>query len=94
MACAKGLFREALDLAHRYDALSVELRAAISFARLLCTEGRSPEARALLQPIYDHFTEGFGAADLKAARALLDALGECGGSVASGGSQKGAPIGA
>jgi predicted ATPase len=29
---------------------------------------------ALLQPVYDRFTEGFGTADLKAAKALLDAL--------------------
>jgi predicted ATPase len=29
---------------------------------------------ALLQPVYDRFTEGFETADLKAARALLDAL--------------------
>jgi hypothetical protein len=30
----------------------------------------------LLQPVYDRFTEGFEAADLKAAKALLDALQE------------------
>jgi predicted ATPase len=29
---------------------------------------------ALLQPVYDRFTEGFETADLKAAKALLDAL--------------------
>jgi hypothetical protein len=38
--------------------------------------GRSAEAKALLQPVYDRFTEGFGTTDLKAPQALLDALAE------------------
>jgi hypothetical protein len=29
---------------------------------------------ALLRPVYDRFTEGFDTADLKAAKALVDAL--------------------
>jgi hypothetical protein len=29
---------------------------------------------ALLQPVYDRFTEGFDKADLMAAKALLDTL--------------------
>jgi predicted ATPase len=70
---AEKLFREALDLARRQDTLSWELRAATSLARLLRDQGRSAEALALLQPIYDRFTEGFDTADLKAAKALLDA---------------------
>ena len=37
-------------------------------------QGRSVEAFALLQPVYDRFTEGFDTADLKAAKALLDEL--------------------
>jgi hypothetical protein len=36
--------------------------------------GRSGEAQALLQSVYDRFTEGFYIADLKAAKALLDTL--------------------
>jgi hypothetical protein len=36
--------------------------------------GRSADAVALLQPVYDRFTEGFDTADLKVAKALLDAL--------------------
>ena len=32
------------------------------------------DAMALLGPVYDRFTEGFDTADLKAAKALLDAL--------------------
>jgi predicted ATPase len=32
------------------------------------------EARDLLQPVYDWFTEGFDTQDLEAAKALLDEL--------------------
>ena len=73
-AAAEDYFQRALDWAHRQGALSWELRAAASLARLLRDQGRSAEALALLQPIYDRFTEGFGTADLKAAKALLDAI--------------------
>jgi predicted ATPase len=41
---------------------------------LLRDQGCSSDAKTLLQPVYDRFTEGFGTADLKAAKALLDAL--------------------
>jgi predicted ATPase len=71
---AEGHFRQALDWARRQGALSLELRAATSLARLLCDQGRPADAMALLGPIYDRFTEGFDTADLKAAKALLDAL--------------------
>jgi predicted ATPase/DNA-binding winged helix-turn-helix (wHTH) protein len=77
-AAAEDCFREALDLARRQGALSWEVRAAASLARPLRDQGRSAEALALLQPVYDRFTEGFETADLKAARALLDALQELG----------------
>jgi predicted ATPase len=73
-AAAEGHFRQALDWARRQGALSWELRAATSLARLLRDQGRSADATALLQPVYDRFTEGFATADLKAAKALLDDL--------------------
>ena len=72
-ASAESCFRHALDAARRQGALSWELRAATSLARLWCEQDRSAEARALLQPVYDRFTEGFETADLKAAAVLLDA---------------------
>jgi predicted ATPase len=50
------------------------LRAATSLARLWYGQNRRTEARALLQSVYDRFTEGFNTADLKAAKALLDTL--------------------
>ncbi len=69
---------QALDLAHQQGALSWELRAATSLARLLIDQGRSADATALLRPVYDRFTEGFATADLKTAKALLDDLSSFG----------------
>jgi len=73
-AAAEGLFRQALDWAHRQGALSWELRCATSLARLWRDQHRSDEAHELLAPVYDRFTEGFDTADIKAAGALLDDL--------------------
>jgi predicted ATPase len=81
-AAAADYFKQALDLARRQGALSWELRAATSLARLLRDQGCPAEAQALLQPIYDRFAEGFETADLKAAVAFLDTLQEPGGGVA------------
>jgi len=50
------------------------LRAAVSLARLWKSQGRRGEARELLAPVYGWFTEGFGTADLKNAKDLLDEL--------------------
>ncbi len=68
---AGDLFRQALDGARRQGTLSWELRAATSLARLLRSQGRSAEAIACITPVYDRFTEGFGTADLIAAKQLL-----------------------
>jgi predicted ATPase len=81
-AAGEDYFRQALDWARRQGALSWELRAAASLARLLRDQGRSAEALTLLQPVYDRFTEGFETADLKAAKTLLDVLQELGVGVA------------
>jgi predicted ATPase len=71
-AAAEDHFRQALDWARRQGALSWELRAATSLARLLRDQNRSTEAIALLAPVYDRFTEGFDTDDLKAAKAMID----------------------
>jgi len=73
-AAAEDHFRRALDWASRQGALSWELRAATSLARLLRDRGHSADALALLQPVYDRFTEGFETADLKTAQTLMEAL--------------------
>ena len=64
--------RQALDLAHRQGALSWELRAATSLARLWKQGGKTAEAIELLTSVYDRFTEGFETADLRTAYALID----------------------
>jgi len=71
-------FRRALDTAHRQGALSWELRAATSLARLWRDQGRSAQARVLLQPVYERFTEGFDTADLVEAKRLLHELTDAG----------------
>lgn len=71
---AEMVFMQALDVARAQKALSWELRAATSLARLLRGQARSSEALALLQPVYDRFTEGLETADLQSARALLDSV--------------------
>jgi predicted ATPase len=70
-AAAEDCFRQALDWARRQGALSWELRAATSLARMWGKQDRNEEARRLLIPIYERFTEGFATADLKAARSCL-----------------------
>jgi predicted ATPase/DNA-binding winged helix-turn-helix (wHTH) protein len=74
-APAEDHFRRALELARLQGAVSWELRAATSLAQLLRDQGRSTDGTALLQPVYERFTEGFDTADLKAAKALLHDLG-------------------
>jgi len=73
-AAAGDHFRQALDRASQQGALSWELRAATSLARLLRNQGRPADAIACLQPVYDRFTDGFGTVDLIAAKQLLDEL--------------------
>ena len=69
---AELCFQEALRIAKGQDAKALELRAALSLGRLSAKQGRCSEARDLLAPIVDWFTEGLATPDLKEARALLD----------------------
>jgi predicted ATPase len=71
---AEASFRQALAVAAERQAKLWELRAATRLARLWRDQRRRNEAHDLLSPIYDWFTEGFDTADLKDAKALLDAL--------------------
>jgi predicted ATPase len=43
-------------------------------ARLWRDQGKSQQARELLAPVYEWFTEGFDTRDLKEAKVLLDTL--------------------
>ena len=71
---AEGWFQRALDVAGCQNAKCLELRAAISLARLWRDRGKRREARELLAPVYGWFTEGFDTLDLKQAKSLLDEL--------------------
>jgi class 3 adenylate cyclase/predicted ATPase len=72
---AEELYCKALNIAREQEAKLWELRAAVSLARLRRDQGRPVEARHLLVPVYEWFTEGFETPDLKEAKALLDELG-------------------
>ena len=71
---AESLLREALATARRQGARAIELRAAVSLARLHRDQGKPQQARELLAPVYGWFTEGFDTRDLKEAKALLGEL--------------------
>ena len=75
-AQAETCFQQALAVARRQEAKSLELRAAMSLSRLWQQQGKRAEAHALLAPVYGWFTEGFDTADLQEAKALLEELGE------------------
>jgi len=74
-AVAEACFRQALELARRQHAKSLELRAALVLSRLWQQQGKRAAARELLAPVYGWFTEGFDTADLQEAKALLEQLG-------------------
>jgi predicted ATPase len=71
---AERCFQRAMAIARARSERALELRAATSLARLLVPLGRHAEARRALAEIHGWFTEGFETADLRAARALLEAL--------------------
>jgi predicted ATPase len=74
VAEAESCFHKAFAVARDQQAKSWELRAATSLARLWHQQGKRQEAYDLLASVYNWFTEGFDTADLKDAKALLDAL--------------------
>ena len=73
-ATAEEHFLRALDWAGRQKALSWELRAAVSLARLWKHQNRLAEGRGLLGSVYARFIEGFASADLQQAKSLLEQL--------------------
>jgi predicted ATPase len=71
---AETCLRRALEVARPQEAKTLELRAAMSLARLWQQQGKQAEAHALLAPVYGWFTEGFDTADLQEVKALLEEL--------------------
>ena len=74
ISAAERCFADALEVAREQGALSWELRAALSFARLRARRNRQDDARQLLAPVYERFTEGFETPDLRCASAMLQSL--------------------
>jgi len=73
---AEDDLREAVEIARRQNAKSLELRAAISLSRLWQQQGKKSDARQLLAQVYSWFTEGLTTADLQEAKLLLEKLSE------------------
>jgi adenylate cyclase len=74
VAEAEVCFGQALDVARRQHAKSLELRASLSLSRLWQQQGECDRARELLAGVYGWFTEGFGTTDLQEAGAVLAEL--------------------
>ena len=73
---AEECLHQALEVSKSQSAKSLELRAAMSLARLWQKQGKAPEALELLSGIYGWFTEGFDTPDLVDAKALLEELSQ------------------
>jgi ATP/maltotriose-dependent transcriptional regulator MalT len=73
---AEKWFMESLQLSRTQGARAWELRAATDLAAHWAGQGRAEDARALLHPVLEQFTEGADTPDLKAARDLLSTLGQ------------------
>jgi class 3 adenylate cyclase/predicted ATPase len=71
---AETCFQHAMAIAQNQGAKAWELRTAMSLARLWEHQGKRQQARDLLAPVYQWFTEGFETVDLREAKALLDKL--------------------
>ena len=71
---AKLHFLRTLELARQQEALSRELRAAMSFARLRRWQGNTGGSQELLAAVYEKFHAGLDTTDLRNARHLLDEL--------------------
>ncbi len=72
---AEASLREALDYAAKQQTKSFEIRTATALAKLLLAQGRRDEARGILTPVYNWFTEGHNTADLVNARTVLSEIG-------------------
>jgi adenylate cyclase len=66
----------AVAIARAQSARSLELRAVTSLARQMIRRGAAQEARRLAAPVLEGFTEGFGSADVIAARRLVRELAD------------------
>jgi tetratricopeptide (TPR) repeat protein len=68
---AEQCFKTSLEIAESQKAKAWQLRTAVSLARLYRSQGKAQQARALVQPIYDSFTEGLDSIDIREAEVFL-----------------------
>ena len=73
-SAATNYYQRALTTVRNQNAKSLELHATIRLARLFSKQGKRDDARNLIAPIYDWFTEGFDTHDLMEAKTLLEEL--------------------
>jgi class 3 adenylate cyclase/predicted ATPase len=71
---AEDCFKQAIEIAQLQGAKSLELRAAVNLARLWQERGEIGEARDILAPVFEWFTEGFDTPDLIEAKKVLAQL--------------------
>lgn len=74
---AERYFQQALAISRQQGARSLELRAAMSLARLWLAQSRHGPARELLETAYSALTEGLDTRDPLEARALLAVMEDC-----------------
>ncbi|HEY5768965.1 MAG TPA: hypothetical protein VIS71_03875, partial [Terrimicrobium sp.] len=74
VADAEACFGQAVAIARRHQAKSLELRATMSLARLWQRQGRGNEAHAALAAVCGTYTEGLATPDLVDATAQLKSL--------------------
>jgi hypothetical protein len=72
---AQTCLMQSLEWSRRQGARAWELRTATDLATLFARQGRSEAGRAVLEPVFEQFTEGFATADLRAAKQVLASLG-------------------
>ena len=71
---AMDCLSESIALAREQSALALELRSTTTMARLLSDSGQRDQARRVLTPVHDRFTEGFDTMDLRVSRQLIEEL--------------------
>jgi predicted ATPase len=69
---AEALLSRSLHITRLQGALSLELRTAMSIARLRELEGRAADGRAGVEAVLERFKEGFGTMDVRRARRIAE----------------------